>query len=234
MKKIKLISVLLSTLIMLLGVCGCMENQNDKLLMENMRRYAENKYGSDFQIKKFQEAKDETYTNILTLSDGTNIFNVYQRGDSEMFDDYAKAVVNKKYADLLRRNIGDGFNVYVNLMFINGNNITLEYAKEHEISAIFNDYSLLKIVAVVVLNENIEDVSEKVFSVYQSIMVSEPKYIDFEVIQVNSMGEDLNDMLENLPAFYDNDWKKYSEVIDHLSVSDTNIASSDELLNGGK
>ena len=234
MKKIKLISVLLSILIILLGVSGCMENQNDKLLKEDMKHYAENKYGRDFQLKKFQEAKDETYTNILTLSDGIHIFNVYQRGDSEMFDDYAKAVVNKKFADSLRKNYGDDFSIYVNLMFTNGNNITLEYAKGNEVSTILNDYSLLKIVAVLVLNDSIEASSQKVFSAYRSITEFDPKYIDFEVIQVNNMGEDLNDMLENLPAFYDNDWKKYSEVIDHLSVLDTNIASSDELLNGGK
>lgn len=233
MKARKLVLLLLC-LILIIGVCGCMKNQSEKVKVENMKSYAANKYGRAFTVVNFLTAKDETYTNILTLSDGEYIFNVYQSGDSEMSDDYPMAVLNKKLTGNVKDKANCGCDMFANFMFANGNKITLEYAKECEVTAVFEEYSLLKVVVVVVVNEDIPECGEELFAVYKTVMALNPQYIDFEVIRTKSIGSDLGNMLNNLPAFYDNDWEKHSEVVAHLSVTDTNISSPDELIKGSK
>lgn len=221
-------------IIIVFGVCGCMQNQNEEVKVETLKDYAVNKYGRGFTVVNFQAAKDETYTNILTLSDGECIFNVYQSGDAEASDDYPGAVLNRKLIGELTEKINCGYDIFANFIFANGNNMTLEYTKESAVSTILSDYSLLKIVVVVVVNENISECSEELFAVYQAAMDFNPKYIDFEIIQVNHIGSELGDMLANLPGFYDSDWERYSEVIAHLSVTNTNIGSADELVGGNQ
>lgn len=209
-----------------------MKNQNEEVKVENMKSYASNKYGREFTVEDFQAAKDETYTNILTLTDGNYIFNVYQSGTSEASDDYPLAVINEKFS--VQLNNGKDFDVYVNLLFANGSNITLDYAQNSSIDTITEDYSLVKVVAVIVVNQSISDCADDLFELYREVMAFDPKYIDFEVIQANSISSNLSDMLKNLPAFYDNDWKKHSEIVSYLSVTETDINSSNELIKGVK
>ena len=211
-----------------------MKNQNEEVKVENMKSYASNKYGREFTVENFQAAKDETYTNILTLNDGEYIFNVYQSGSEEASDDYSQAIVNKKLVNYLKTNTNPSFEMFTNFMFANGHNMTLEYAKDSDVSTILGDYSLLKIVLVVKVDGNISDYSDDLFNIYTEAMALTPKYIDFEVIQADVMSSNLNDMLNNLPAFYDNAWDKYSEIKAHISVTDTNINSTAELIKGGK
>ena len=209
-----------------------MKNQNEEVKVENMKSYASNKYGREFTVENFQAAKDETYTNILTLSDGDYIFNVYQSGTSEASDDYPLAVINRKFSSQL--NSGNDFDVYANFMFANGSNITLDYALSSSIETITNDYSLLKVVVVVLVDQSISDCADDLLDIYRNVMAFNPKYVDFEVIQANSISSNLSDILTNLPAFYDNDWKKHSEIISYLSVAETDIDSSEELIKGVK
>ena len=233
MKAKKLIALVL-VLMLITGVCGCMKKQDNDVKMENMKSYACDKYGREFVIEGFCEAKDESYTNILMLNDGDCVFNVYQSGKTAPSDDYPKVVVNKKFVDDLKNNADFDHDIYANFIFANGNQMTLEYAKEKEVAEILDEHSLLKVVVVVVVNESISGCAEDLFGIYKEIMAFSPKYIDFEVIQVNSVGSDLNDMLHNLPALYDSAWEKHSEVIAHLSVTDVNISSSNELIKGSK
>ena len=223
---------LLVFIVLITGVCGCMKNQNEEVKVENMKSYASNKYGREFTVENFQAAKDETYTNILTLSDGDYIFNVYQSGTSEASDDYPLAVINRKFSSQL--NSGNDFDVYANFMFANGSNITLDYALSSSIETITNDYSLLKVVVVVLVDQSISDCADDLLDIYRNVMAFNPKYVDFEVIQANSISSNLSDILKNLPAFYDNDWKKHSEIISYLSVAETDIDSSEELIKGVK
>lgn len=209
-----------------------MQNQNEEEKVENMKSYASNKYDREFTVHGFQAARDETYTNILTLSDGYHIFNVYQSGDSEASDDYPLAIVNKKLTEVLKENTNCGHDVFANFIFANGDNITLDYAKNSKASTIVAEYPLLKVVVVVAVDKNISDCSQNLFSVYKEVMAFDPKYIDFEVVQVNKISSSLGCMLKNLPAFYDSNWEKYPEVISHLSITDTNIKTADELVKG--
>lgn len=232
MKIIRAISIILLILITVTGVCGCMKNQNEEVKVGNMKSYASNKYGREFTVENFQAAKDETYTNILTLSDGDYLFNVYQSGTSEVSDDYPLAIINRKFSNLL--NSGKDFDVYTNFMFANGSDITLDYAKNRSIDTITDDYSLLKVVVIIVVEQSISDCADDLFELYKKVMAFNPKYIDLEVIQTNSISSGLNDMLKNLPAFYDNDWNKHSEIVSYLSVTETDIDSSKELVKGVK
>lgn len=211
-----------------------MKNQNEEINIENMKSYASIKYGREFTVENFQAAKDETYTNILTLNDGEYIFNVYQSGNDEASDDYPQVIVNKKMIDYLKANANSSHDIFANFMFTNGNTMALDYAKDSDVSTILDNYSLLKIVVVVEVNGNISDYSDDLFNIYREVMGFNPKYIDFEIIQVDTISSDLKEMLNNLPAFYDSAWTKYSEVKEYLSITDTNISTSDELIMGGK
>ena len=46
------------------------------------------------------------------------------------------------------------------------------------------------------------------------------------------MSSDLEEMLNNLPGYYDNSWDKYPEIEKYLSVTETNINSLEELMEG--
>ena len=224
--------LLLVLIVLITGVCGCMNKQNEEVKVENMRSYATNKYGKEFTVENFQDAKDESYTNILTLSDGEYIFNVYQSAGSEASDDFAQVVVNKKFADSIATKSGSDLAVYVNYMFADGSKMSLDYAKQSDISTILNDYSLVKVVVVVATDKDFEECKEELYGVYREVISAFPKYIDFEAIKVASASTDLKDMLSNLPAFYDNAWDKFTEIDSYLSATDTGISSASELVKG--
>ena len=217
-----------------IGVCGCMDNHNSELKVENMKNYAQSKYGYEFTVEYFQEAKDETYTNILSLSDGEHIFNVYQGGDHEPSDDYPMIIASKKMVDTLKKTENLGYDIYGYFMFSNLNAKSLDYIKESDAETIHNDNKLLKTIVIVRVDDDLSKCSEALFDIYKGIMAYNPKYIDFEVIQTCDVSAELRDTLSNIPALYDNTWDKYPEIKTYLSVTDTNISSSVELINGGK
>lgn len=219
---------------LVIGVYGCMKNQNVEAKMEDLENYASNKYGREFTIINFQAAKDETYTNILTLSDGEYIFNIYQSGDNKASDDYPQSVVNQKMINYLKDDINYEYDIFANFMFTNGNEMSLEYVEESIASTILSDYSLLKIVIIIRVDSGISEHSDSLYNIYKEAMNLNPKYIDFEVIQTDDMSIDLKDMLNNLPAYYENEWNKYPEIEEYLCISDTNITSAIELIKGNE
>ncbi|MGN0374813.1 MAG: hypothetical protein ACI4EN_04875 [Butyrivibrio sp.] len=230
--KVKKLFVVL--LILVVGACGCMNNQKKEVKMENMKSYATNKYGSDFTIENFQAAKDATYTNILTLTDGEYTFNVYQRDNGEASDDFLQAVVNKKIIEYLNKRVECEFELYGNFLFAEGGGMSLEYAKCTDVSEMLNDYSLLKAILIVKTTDDISGQEEVLYNIYKETIALNPKYIDFEVIQADNVSTKLEDMLINLPGFYENTWSKFSEINAYLSITDTDISSASELIEGGK
>lgn len=211
-------------------------NQGNEVKYENdykseMLGYAENKYSKEFSITNFTEAKDETYTNILSLSDGEVVFNVYKQGDDEITDDYPQSVMNKKIADNIKNDSGVNYKIYVNGLFMHAPDMTLKYARSESLSDVLNDYDILKIILIVKVDD-ISACKDDLFSLYKAAINIEPKYIDFEVIQTDTMGSELEEMLNNLPGYYDNSWEKYSEIEKYLSITETNISSPEELVEG--
>lgn len=211
-----------------------MNNQSEEEKIESMKSYASSKYGREFTVETFQAAKDATYTNILSLSDGEHIFNVYQSEGYDASDDYPNAVINKKFVDQFKSKINCENNVSAYFMFANENTITMDYATDADVSNVVDDYTLLKIIVVVVVDERISDCAEELFQIYREVLAYGPKYIDFEVIQAENIGSDLGVMLKNLPGFYDNDWDKHSEVIASLGVTNKDVSSAEELIKGVK
>lgn len=209
-----------------------MSNQNAETKAEQLRIYACRKYDREFTVVSFQAAKDETYTNILTLSDGLCNFNVYCRGNNAPSDDYPQAIVNRKFTDSFQA--GNDCNIYANLIFADGRSMTAEYAASNDIDTICSDYSLLKIVLVVRLEDHLSSQSEELFQIYRTAMERNPKYIDFEVIEAKSVGAELEEMLNNLAGRYDNEWSKFPEIVATRSITDTDITSPDELVGRGE
>lgn len=222
--------VFLLLTVLILGMFGCMMNQDIESTAESMKKYADDKYGDEFKIQYFQAAKDKTYTNILTLSDGEHLFNVYQSGDAEISDDFPQVVISQKMVNYLKLNLNSGYDIFAYFMFADGNKATLDYAVSSDVQTILKDNSLLKIIIVVKVNEEISLCSDELFDIYNEAIAFKPKYIDFEVIQVDNISFDLEKMLNNIPVLYDSDWNKYHEIKSHISVTDTNIGSPEELI----
>ncbi len=233
----KLLRMFLLALVIVITVtvaCGCMSKENEEVKLESMKSYAANKYGKDFVVENFQAAKDDTYTNILTLSDGEYLFNVYQSAGSGASDDYPQVIVNKKIRDLLLSKYGSAFDIYGHFILSDVDNMTLDYAIQNDVSAVLSDHDLVKAVVIVKTDNDISALQQELYSIYKETLDLSPKYIDFEVIKVGSPSPELMDMLLNLPAFYDSAWSKYPEIESYVSVTETDILSASELLNGLK
>ncbi len=230
MKRLRKALLVFVIVIAVTGLCGCMNKENEEVTAENLKRYATDKYGKDFAVENFQAAKDETYTNILTLSDGEYLFNVYQSAGSEVSDDYPQVIVNQKIRDLLLSKCGSAFEIYGNFILSDGNNMTLDYAIENDVSAVLKDHALVKAVVVIKTDKELAALQEELYRIYRETLELSPKYIDFEVIKVGSASTDLKDMLLNLPAFYDGTWSKYPEIESYVSITETDILSASELL----
>lgn len=207
-----------------------MSNQNHESIKKVMMEYAVDKYGCEFSVESYQVAKDETYSNILSLNDGTVVFNVYQSEDLECSDDYAKAIINKKVKEMIESD----FDIFINCILKNGSELSYEYASKRDVMDILSNYSLLKLIVVVKVDEDISNLSDELYYIYKEAMNLTPKYIDFEVIEVEKTSNELNSILNNLLGFYSNDWNKFSEIISYLAVKDTNVTSAEELVGGVK
>lgn len=207
-----------------------MDNQKQEQKMTEMLHAVSEKYGRKFTVVSFRAALDETYSNVLTVTDGEYVFNVYQSAQFEMADDYQKAVVSKRFTDSLQQNQHTALEVYGNFLFAQADDMSLEYAMNSDIERILTDYKLLKAVIIVKGAGNIEMMKDDLYSIYKETISLGPKYIDFEVIQVERTGEKLENMLQNLPVLYDNDWEQHPEIKAYVHVTDTNIVSASELV----
>ncbi len=215
------------------GVYGCMKKENDTRA-EQMLAYAVQKYGRDFNVKSFRSAKDDTYTDILTLDDGEYIFNVYQRGEGEMTDNYSVCVASKKSADYLRHLCNGECDIFAHFIFSEPGEVTLSLVLNNDAPTLLKKLSLTKLIVVTLVRGEISEHSEELFGIYKQAMSLEPKYIDFEMLQVEDITSELSDALNGISVFYDDDWNRFPEVRSTLSVTDTNIVSAHELTKGGR
>lgn len=210
-----------------------MNNTNDKKI-ESMTNYAVEKYGKDFSVKYFQEAKDSSYTNILTLSDGVHLFNVYQSGDSkEITDDYARVIIDKKFSDHLSQSdvlSDDSMEFYSRIMLTSDMVLDYEFASTNNIDLILQQCDIQKIILVIRISDAIEQHKDELFAIYEDILAFEPKYIDLEVISSKEESDELKKALTNLTAYYDSDWNKYSEIKAFLSITEKDIQSAEMLV----
>lgn len=207
-----------------------MKKENQEKKMEELRTYASNKYNCDFTITDFQMAKDNTYTNILSLTDGNVYFNVFQQGDNIATDDYPQALLNQKFLSGLNIEYSSELEIYGHFMFTKGNDISLSYVHENELSTILKDYALLKIILVVKTSDNLTEHQDAIYQVYQKVQSLSPKYLDFVAIQTADTDEELNKMLTNLPAYYNSDWTHFESIKAYLSTTNLAISSVSDLM----
>lgn len=237
MRHIKPILFFVLISLIMIGVCGCMGNQDNEKIMKGMRSYAESKYNTEFTISSFQPAFDSSYLSVLTLSDGDILFNVFYRESADsMYDDYLQALIDKKVAAYLKEqnvNLAET-DICVDALLAGDRVVNYEYVVGTEAGDLLNSNTLLKIILVVTTHDDITSDKETWFDVYNLLLTLEPKYIDLQIIQVDKIGSELDKMFSNFQYCYDNEWDKFGEIRAYLSVTDKSILSSDKLVEGVK
>ena len=232
MKIIKQLSLLLLSIILILGVCGCMEQKNHEFEISNIKEIIEQRYNEEFTVEYFQPAKDETYTDILTVSnkDGV-IFNAYQTNDeSDITDDYPEAIINAKIKDYIVSATGVSFDINVLGILSDGSVLDIEYANNYSVSITNNDF--IKMVAIISLKGNIASQKDELFKVYSEMVKFNTNLIEFEVVSISEESDELSKVINNPLGYYDNNWDEINGVENYLDVKNKDITSPDDLVKG--
>jgi len=230
MKLIKQLSLLLLVIILILGVCGCMEQKNNEFEISNIKEIIEQRYNEEFTVEYFQPAKDETYTDILTVSnkDGV-IFNAYQTNDeSDITDDYPEAIINKKLKDYIVSATGVSSDINVLGILSDGSLLDIEYANKYSVSTANNDF--VKLVAIISLKGDIASQKDELFKVYSEMVKFNSNLIEFEVISISKESDELSKVINNPLGYYDNNWDEINGVENYLDVKSKDITSPDDLV----
>ena len=230
MKLIKQLSLLLLVIILILGVCGCMEQKNNEFEISNIKEIIEQRYNEEFTVEYFQPAKDETYTDILTVSnkDGV-IFNAYQTNDeSDITDDYPEAIINKKLKDYIVSATGVSSDINVLGILSDGSLLNIEYANKYSVSTANNDF--VKLVAIISLKGDIASQKDELFKVYSEMVKFNSNLIEFEVISISKESDELSKVINNPLGYYDNNWDEINGVENYLDVKSKDITSPDDLV----
>lgn len=231
--KIKRTCTLLCVLTFMFSLAGCTSNeQKNNAKIDEMKRHVEEKYDKDFTVEYFHGAFDSTYENILTLSDGEHIFNVYKYDDEEQItDDYPHNIANKKLVDYLKNNTtltsGD---IYASIMLSGDVLRDYEFVLQSDIETLAAKDEVFKILTIVRVDEDIETHKEELFNIYKNVLSLNTKYVEFSVISCDNMGAQLEKSLTNMEAYYGNDWHRYSEIDAYATITDKNISSADEMM----
>ena len=221
----------------LVGTCGCFgRSKKQEAKIAELTEVVSKKYNKDFKFEYFKPARDYTYTNILTLSYGEYIFNVYQKGDKveDIADNFPIVIINKRITDYLVENnavdLSDvGLHTYY--LFNENNTFSYDYAVSESTEKILEDNSLIKVIVLVNTYEKIIEKKETLYEIYKIYKGLNPKYIDFEVLQIENITEEIDKVLNNITGYYDNDWNKYKGIKAYIDITENNdIFSADDLV----
>lgn len=209
-----------------------MEQKNHEFEISNIKEIIEQRYNEEFTVEYFQPAKDETYTDILTVSnkDGV-IFNAYQTNDeSDITDDYPEAIINAKIKDYIVSATGVSFDINVLGILSDGSVLDIEYANNYSASTTNNDF--IKMVAIISLKGNIASQKDELFKVYSEMVKFNTNLIEFEVISISEESDELSKVINNPLGYYDNNWDEINGVENYLDVKNKDITSPDDLVKG--
>lgn len=207
-----------------------MEQKNNEFEISNIKEIIEQRYNEEFTVEYFQPAKDETYTDILTVSnkDGV-IFNAYQTNDeSDITDDYPEAIINKKLKDYIVSATGVSSDINVLGILSDGSLLDIEYANKYSVSTANNDF--VKLVAIISLKGDIASQKDELFKVYSEMVKFNSNLIEFEVISISKESDELSKVINNPLGYYDNNWDEINGVENYLDVKSKNITSPDDLV----
>lgn len=226
----KRILLLLLTLCLIWGVCGCIYIKNNEEKILEMKEYVEAEYEEEFNVEYFLAAKDSTYDDILTLSnqDGV-VFNVYHKENYTPSDDYCEALINDKLTDYMNTtlNISSDLDVMMLGLVRDGSIVTTDFARNYVPST--ENKIFIKVIVVVVTSDEIETHKEELFGIYKEMLKFEPEIIEFEVISVSEIGKKLSKTLNNPMGYYNNHWDEFNEISSYIDISSKEIYTSDEL-----
>ena len=207
-----------------------MEQKNNEFEISNIKEIIEQRYNEEFAVEYFQPAKDETYTDILTVSnkDGV-IFNAYQTNDeSDITDDYPEATINKKLKDYIVSATGVSSDINVLGILSDGSLLDIEYANKYSVSTANNDF--VKLVAIISLKGDIASQKDELFKVYSEMVKFNSNLIEFEVISISKESDELSKVINNPLGYYDNNWDEINGVENYLDVKSKDITSLDDLV----
>ncbi len=232
MKTVRNIFLLLTVGIILIGVSSCMGQKNHEFEISTIKQTVEQRYGEKFSVEYFLPAKDETYDNILTLSDSEGIvFNAYQSKDNgEMTDDYPEALINAKLTSHMKTSLSISSDLKISTLGVleNGSVLTVDFAKNYTVSPSNQDF--VKLITVISLTDSIVKQKEELFDIYTEILKFNSSLIELEVVSFLEVGEELSRALHNPLGYYTNNWEEFQEITNYIHITSKNISSADELV----
>ena len=93
---------------------------------------------------------------------------------------------------------------------------------------ILEDYSLHGMTVLITFTDpeiSISDEIEGLYECYQKIStLYDMKHIQFEVIHYSKSVPELQDSMDNIRIYYENNWKNYSTIDQYLSVLDFDLS----------
>lgn len=236
MNTIKKILVLLLTLIILIGVCGCMNTtknnsnrkESDSEYTELMKNYMEEKYGRTFKeiAHVFPEGgiNTEMKLNVVTLEDASGVrCNVKARLGTpyKYFDDYVESYSAAQLENSLEHKVSDIGNarIYLTVSDIDINKI--DYSNNNVLS--------LTLVAGIEHSPSDDDF-QKLFDIYKEF---EGKGYDnlFFIVGFVKESEEFELAIENYQIHGKANWNDYAgEFYGYLTVKSSGL-SFDEFKN---
>ena len=232
MRKTAGLAGMLLMLIICLSAVGCSGGKRTDH-MDEMKRYAEQKYGESFETVSYRAAKDETYYDVLVLSKNGIRFNVLRSAEGDFSDTYPAAVINEKmtgyFKDLDAFGLKDR-EFYLDVFPGGDEAVDIDFASNS--AEKIAEYGFDRLTAVILTEQDIKSQKEALYKTYSAFSGLNPKHFSFEVLQIEKKDEKLMDMLNNMTGTYENDWNSFSGIRSWLSVSEGGIASADELVEG--
>lgn len=207
-----------------------MEQKNHEFEIANIKEIIEQRYNEEFTVEYFQPAKDETYTDILTVSNKNGvIFNAYQTNDeSDISDDYPEAIINAKLKEYLTSYASSKLDINVLGILSDGSVLDIDYANNYTVST--SNKEFIKLVTIVSLNGDITSHKDELFRIYSEMIKFESNLIEFEVVSVSGENDELSKVIKNPLGYYNNNWDEFNEVESYLDIKDKNITSPEDLV----
>ena len=243
MRRIKSTSLILTVILFVTMLCGCSSRaESDDEIIATMKGIIEDRYDEEFEVVNFLRARDSTYTDILTLSNGEYQINVYHEPENvnyeNIYDDYEMEIIDMKLKKLLfDKNIE---NVVYNacFMFNYSDEMSVESLKVSSGEEITDKYSLMKIICVINVQtprEGSPISEEEIFEIYSKAISFYPELLEFDVVYTDGESEEiLSESVANIRAFYENDWTLYSDTLGYVSTTDMYILNPEDLFDGYK
>lgn len=205
---------------------------------ETMLEYAHEKYGSNYNVVSFTEARNSTFTDVLVMTDGEGFtFNVYHdpsdKAYERIYDDYIEELVDEKLRLLLleQHDLGQiDFNVRVVLSDIY--KASPDEIQQMSLDKIFSSYNLLKIICVLDtgMDKGASTVDEQtLFGLYRDLVGYQPKHLEYTVLYTQ-LDDDLETCISNIRKDYDNNWEKYTSVSGYIFTKDLTLQDAQHMM----